>query len=171
MHACASAKVSVRLYEGQLCYSRASLLLLVTIVAPDHVGCPGFPQIIIAAERCVEEYSGGMTFPLCLVTTRHLKWHPDALHKAAILQRHLFERIKNNKHVICNLWQKVVIVIWHHGGRSKLILFLMRQKYCDKKSTKSTILVNDILIDSTEIILQALEIKKCVIHRSLLTAY
>lgn len=76
------------LYEGQLCYSRANPLLVVNILPPDHVGCPEFPQIIIAAERCVEEYSWGTTSPLCLVSTRHLKWHPDTLHKAAFSLRH-----------------------------------------------------------------------------------
>lgn len=51
-----------RLHERQLCYSRVILLMVVTILPPDHVGYPGFPQIIIAAERCVEEYSWGTTF-------------------------------------------------------------------------------------------------------------
>lgn len=69
-----------RVYEGQLWYSTASLLLDVTILPSDHVGCPGFPQIIIAAERCVEEYSWTMTFPLCLVTAHHLKRHPNIPH-------------------------------------------------------------------------------------------
>lgn len=52
-----------RHHERQLCYSRVGLLLVVSILPLEHVGCPGFPEIIIAAERCVEEWSCGTTFP------------------------------------------------------------------------------------------------------------
>lgn len=51
-----------------------------SILPPYHAGCPGFPQIIIAAKSGVEEYSCGTTSPLCLVTTHHFKWHLDLLH-------------------------------------------------------------------------------------------
>ena len=51
--------------ERQLCYSRLSLLQVVTVFPPDYTGCSGFPQIIIAAERRVQEYSQGTMFPLC----------------------------------------------------------------------------------------------------------
>lgn len=46
------------------------------------------------------------------------------------------------------------------AGQEEMKFFFICQKYCDEKSTKSTVLVNDILIDSTERTLQGHEIKK-----------
>lgn len=65
-----------RLYEGQLCYYRASVLPVITVLPPDHVGCPGFPQTIIATEPCVVEYSRGMTFSPLSGDSRPFKMTP-----------------------------------------------------------------------------------------------